>query len=199
MDKEIINFTRNALLGNISGQPLCASYKSALRQCSNDKEMLIRLALQQQSMPYVSTACYKKLGITKEYITKNYAEYINGNKTFDDVEGVSGYTYQMYVGYDKNFYITSDVTYLMWCSEPVVTVLETKCPTVYISNSSSMRLNCEGFNTVNIKLFDDSKLMIDNLLSNSDVIVYKYSNNASVITGSNCLGSVKIFNKQLKL
>ena len=199
MDKEIINFTRNALLGNISGQPLCASYKAALRQCSNDKEMLIRLALQQQSMPYVSTACHKKLGITKEYITKNYAEYINGNKTFDDVEGVSGYTYQMYVGYDKDFFITSDVTTLMWCNNPCVTILETKCPTIYISNNSSVRLNGEGFNTINIKLFDDSKLMIDNLFSNSDVIVYKYSNSASVSTGSNCLGSVKIFNKQLKL
>lgn len=199
MDKEIINFTRNALLGNISGQPLCASYKAALRQCGDDKEMLVRLALQQQSMPYVSTACYKKLGITKEYITKNYAEYINGNKTFDDVEGVSGYTYQMYVGYDKDFFITSDVTTLMWCNNPCVTILETKCPTIYISNNSSVRLNCEGFNTVNIKLFDDSKLMIDNLFSNSDVIVYKYSNSASVSTGSNCLGSVKIFNKQLKL
>ena len=199
MDKEIINFTRNALLGNISGQPLCASYKAALRKCGDDKEMLVRLALQQQSMPYVSTACYKRLGITKEYITKNYAEYINGNKTFDDVEGVSGYTYQMYVGYDKDFFITSDVTTLMWCNNPCVTILETKCPTIYISNNSSVRLNCEGFNTVNIKLFDDSKLMIDNLFSNSDVIVYKYSNSASVSTGSNCLGSVKIFNKQLKL
>jgi hypothetical protein len=199
MDKEIINFTRNALLGNISGQPLCASYKAALRQCGDDKEMLVRLALQQQSMPYVSTACYKKLGITKEYITKNYAEYINGNKTFDDVEGVSGYTYQMYVDYDKDFFITSDVTTLMWCNNPCVTILETKCPTIYISNNSSVRLNGEGFNTINIKLFDDSKLMIDNLFSNSDVIVYKYSNSASVSTSSNCLGSVKIFNKQLKL
>ena len=199
MDKEIINFTRNALLGNISGQPLCASYKAALRQCGDDKEMLVRLALQQQSMPYVSTACYKKLGITKEYITKNYAEYINGNKTFDDVEGVSGYTYQMYVGYDKDFFITSDVTTLMWCNNPCVTILETKCPTIYISNNSSVRLNGEGFNTINIKLFDDSEVIIENLLDNSNVIVYKYSNSAKVDLGSNCLGSVKIFNKQLKL
>ena len=97
----MIDFTRNALLGNISGQPLCASYKAALRQCGDDKEMLVRLALQQQSMPYVSTACYKRLGINKEYIMKNFAEYINGRKTFDDVEGAKGYTYQMYVGYDS--------------------------------------------------------------------------------------------------
>ena len=195
----MIDFTRNALLGNISGQPLCASYKAALRQCGDDKEMLVRLALQQQSMPYVSTACYKRLGVTKEYIMKNFAEYINGKKTFDDVEGVKGYTYQMYVGYDKDFFITSDVTTLMWCNNPCVTILETKCPTIYISNNSSVRLNGEGFNTINIKLFDDSEVIIENLLDNSNVIVYKYSNSAKVDLGSGCFGSVKIFNKQLKL
>jgi DNA-binding Lrp family transcriptional regulator len=199
MDKEIMNFTRNALLGNISGQPLCASYKAALRQCSNDKEMLVRLALQQQSMPYVSTACYKKLGVTKEYIMKNYAEYINGNRTFEDVEGVSGYTYQMYVGYDKDFVVTADVTSMMWCDNLMITIIEKKCPTIYISNKSVVRLNCDGFNYVNIKLFDDSKLVVGNLPDNSNVVVYKYSNSSKVETDGNCFGSVKVFNKQLKL
>lgn len=195
----MIDFTRNALLGNISGQPLCASYKAALRQCGDDKEMLVRLALQQQSMPYVSTACYKRLGITKEYIMDNYGDYINGNKTFEDVEGVSGYTYQMYVGYDKELIITSDVTTLMWCNDICIKVPETKCPTIYVSNNSSVYLHCEGFNSVNIKMFDESCVIIDNLYKNSDVIVYKYSNNADVKTMNNCFGCVKIFNKQLKL
>ena len=199
MDKEMIDFTRNALLGNISGQPLCASYKAALRQCGDDKEMLVRLALQQQSMPYVSTACYKRLGITKEYIMDNYVDYINGNKTFEDVEGVSGYTYQMYVGYDKELIITSDVTTLMWCNDICIKVPETKCPTIYVSNNSNVHLHCEGFNSVNIKMFDESCVIIDNLYKNSDVIVYKYSNNADVKTMNNCFGCVKIFNKQLKL
>ena len=199
MDKEMINFTRNALLGNISGQPLCASYKAALRQCSNDKEMLVRLALQQQSMPYVSTACYKKLGITKEYITKNYAEYINGNKTFDDVEGAKGYTYQMYVDYDNDFSISSDVTTLMWCSNPTITIPKTKCPTIYISNNSSVRLCFEGFNFVNIKLFDESEIIVDVMDKESTLLVYKYSNTSKVEIKNNCFGSVKIFNKQLKL
>ena len=199
MDKEIIEFMRNALLGNVSGQPLCASYKAALRQCGDDKEMLVRLALQQQSMPYVSTACYKRLGITKEYIMDNYGDYINGNKTFEDVEGVRGYTYQMYVGYDKELIITSDVTTLMWCNDICIKVPETKCPTIYVSNNSKVYLHCEGFNSVNIKMFDESCVIIDNLYKNSDVIVYKYSNNADVKTMNNCFGCVKIFNKRLKL
>ena len=196
---ELLEFKKNAILGKISGQPLCKEYKAALRKCGNNKELLVRLALMQQCTPYLSHACYKRLGVTKEYIMKNFAEYINGKKTFDDVEGVKGYTYQMYVGYDKDFFITSDVTTLMWCNNPCVTILETKCPTIYISNNSSVRLNGEGFNTINIKLFDDSEVIIENLLDNSNVIVYKYSNSAKVDLGSNCLGSVKIFNKQLKL
>lgn len=195
----MMNFKRNALLGNISGQPLCASYKAALRQCGDDKEMLVRLALQQQSMPYVSTACYKRLGITKEYIMKNFAEYINGKKTFDDVEGVKGYTYQMYVGYDKEFFITSDVTTLMWCNNPCVTILETKCPTIYISNRSNVHLVGDGYNSVNIKLFDESKVTIEDLDENSEVIVYKYSDDAQVELGKYCFGKVKVFDKELRL
>ena len=195
----MIDFTRNALLGNISGQPLCASYKAALRQCGDDKEMLVRLALQQQSMPYVSTACYKRFGINKEYIMKNFAEYINGRKTFDDVEGAKGYTYQMYVGYDNDFSISSDVTTLMWCSNPTITIPKTKCPTIYISNNSSVRLCFEGFNFVNIKLFDESEIIVDVMDKESTLLVYKYSNTSKVEIENNCFGSVKIFNKQLKL
>lgn len=195
----MMNFKRNALLGNISGQPLCASYKAALRQCGDDKEMLVRLALQQQSQPYVSTACYKKLGFTKEYILENFSEYINGNRTFNDVEGVNGYTYQMYVGYDNDFTISSDVISMMWCSNPTITIPKTKCQTIYVSNNSSVRLCCEGFNFVNIKLFDESEIVVDVLDKESTVLVYKYSNRAKVEIENNCFGSVKIFNKQLKL
>lgn len=195
----MINFTRNALLGNISGQPLCASYKAALRQCGDDKEMLVRLALQQQSMPYVSTACYKKLGINKEYIMKNFAKYINGRKTFDDVEGAKGYTYQMYVGYDNDFSISSDVTTLMWCNNIQIVVKATRCPTIYLSNRSNVHIVGEGFNTISIKLFDESKITVEDIDKDSEVIVYKYSDKATVEEGKYCFGKVKVFNKQLKL
>lgn len=195
----MIDFTRNALLGNISGQPLCASYKAALRQCGDDKEMLVRLALMQQSTPYVSTACYKRLGITKEYIMKNFAEYINGRKTFDDVEGVKGYTYQLYVGHNQDFDITADVTSLMWCDNPQVVVAQTKCPTIYISNHSNVHLVGDGYNSINIKLFDKSKVTIEDLDEDSEVFVYKYSKNAKVELGKYCLGKVKVFDKELRL
>ena len=81
----MLTFKRNALLGNISGQPLCADFKSAWRLCGNDKEMLVRLALMQQSQPYFSTACYKNLGLSKDYIKENFSEYING-RVLNDCE-----------------------------------------------------------------------------------------------------------------
>ena len=199
MKDEMLMFKKNALLGNISAEPLCMQYKQAWRACGNDKELLVRLALSQQSIPYLSHACYESMGLTKEYILNNFGELINGKRTFENVEGVDGYTYQLYVGYDKDFEITADVTSLMWCNGSQIVIKPTKCPTVYISNKSKVRLVCDGYNTVNVKLFDESELIVEDMDENSEVVVYKYSNKATVELGKFCLKEPKVFNKELRL
>jgi hypothetical protein len=200
MDKEMFEFERNALLGNVSGQPLCADYKSALRQCGNDKEMLIRLALRQQSMPFFSTACYKKLGFTKEYIKKEFKDYINGY-VVKNADGVEGYTYGLYVDwdYENDLDVIVDVCSVMWTVGANIVVPVTKCPTLYVSNHSNVHLVCDGYNTVNVKLFDKSKITIEDLDEKSSVVVYKYSDDAMVELGKFCLGKVNVFNKELRL
>lgn len=196
----MFEFERNALLGNVSGQPLCADYKSALRQCGNDKEMLIRLALRQQSMPFFSTACYKKLGFTKEYIKKEFKDYINGY-VVKNADGVDGYTYALYVDwdYENDLDVKTDVASIMWTVGANIIVPETKAPTIYISNRSNVHLVCDGYNTVNVKLFDKSKITIEDLDEKSSVVVYKYSDDAMVELGKFCLGKVNVFNKELRL
>lgn len=198
MESQMLTFKRNALLGNISGQPLCADFKSAWRRCGNDNEMLVRLALKQQSIPYLSHACYESMGLTKEYILNNFGELINGERTFEDVEGASGYTYQMYVGYDDDFDISADVTSIMWCNSSVV-IPKTKCPILYVSNSSTIHITCDGYNCPHIYLFDDSKVTIDDADEDSKVVIYKYSDKAQVELGKYCLADVKVFNKELRL
>lgn len=190
-------FNRNACLGKIA-QPLCSDYKAAWRACGDNKEMLIRLALQQQAQPYLNHACYENLGLTKQYIMDNYAEYINGNKTFYDVDGVKGYSYRLYVGYEDDFKVDCDVAGIMW-SKGQITIPATLCPTVYISNGSDMHLSMDGFSSIRIYLFDESKVTIDGCDETCDVYIYKYSNRATVEIDNLCLGKVKIFNKQLKL
>ena len=199
MKDEMLTFKKNALLGKISAEPLCMQYKQAWRACGNDKELLIRLALSQQSIPYLSHACYESMGLTKEYILNNFGELINGKRTFENVEGVDGYTYQLYVGYDKDFEITADVTSLMWCNGSQIVIKPTKCPTVYISNKSKVRLVCDGYNTVNVKLFDESELIVEDMDASSEVVVYKYSDKATVELGKFCLKEPKVFNKELRL
>jgi hypothetical protein len=161
--------------------------------------MLVRLALMQQCIPYLSHACYERMGLTKEYILNNFDELINGKRTFENVEGVDGYTYQLYVGYDKDFDIIADVTSMMWCNNIQIVVKATRCPTIYISNDSDISLVCEGFNTINIKLFDESKVTVQDVDEDSDVIIYKYSDKASVELGKFCLKEPKVFNKELRL
>ena len=195
----LLEFKKNAILGKISGQPLCEEYKAALRRCGNDKEMLVRLALCQQSIPYISHACYKHLGLTKKYILDNFGELINGKRVFSDVEGVNGYTYQLYVAFNGNFKAVADVTSLMWCSSPLVLINATKCPVFYISNSSNVHISCDGYNSPKIYLFDDSVVTIDDADDTCDVIIYKYSDAASVKVGKFCMKEPKVFDKKLRL
>lgn len=199
MEDEMLTFKKNALLGKISAEPLCIQYKQAWRACGNDKEMLIKLALSQQSIPYLSHACYEHLGLTKEYILENFSEYINGNRVFNNVEGVNGYTYQLYVAFERDFKVVADVTSLMWCSSPQVLVSATKCPVLYISNSSNVHISCEGYNSPKIYLFDDSVVTIDDVDDTCDIIIYKYSDKAKVELGKFCLKEPKVFNKELRL
>ena len=198
MDNELFNFQKNAIMGKIA-QPLCAEYKAAWRQCGDDKESLIRLALQQQSLPYVSSACYRNLGVSKKYLVDNFKDYINGRKVFEDVEGIEGYKYEMYVGFNDSFVAKSDVTNLMWCNDTLINVEESKCPLFYVSNNSDVHFVLNGYNSIRIYLFDESKVVIEDADDTCDVIVYKYGNRAEVELGRFCLGKVKIFNKQLKL
>lgn len=200
MKDEMFEFKRNALLGNISGQPLCQDYKMALRKCGDDKEMLVKLALRQQASPYFSTACYKELGLTKDYIKENFADYINGH-ILNDCDGVKGYTYSLYVDWDyvNDLDVKTDVCSVMWTVGANIIIPQTKCPTLYISNKSNVHIVCEGFNTINIKLFDESKVTVQEVDENSDVIIYKYSDKTSVELGKFCLKEPKVFNKELRL
>lgn len=197
---ELLEFKKNAILGKISGQPLCEEYKAAIRKCGNDKEKLVRFALMQQCIPYFSTACYKGLGLTKEYVKQEFKEYINGY-VIKDADNIDGYTYSIYVDcdYENDIDVNVDVCSIMWTVGANIVVPSTKCPTIYLSNRSNVHLVCEGFNTVNIKLFDRSVLTIEDLDESSDVVVYRYSKDAKVELGKYCLGNVKIFDKELRL
>lgn len=200
MKDEMLMFKKNALLGNISAEPLCQAYKQAWRICGDDKEMLVKLALKQQSLPYFSVACHKKLGLSKDYIKEQFGDYINGY-TIHDADGVSGYTYGLYVDwdYENDLVVDKDVVGVMWTVGANVVIPTSKCPTIYLSNRSNVHLVGDGFNTINIKLFDKSKVTIEDLDEESEVVVYKYSDDAKVELGKYCLGSVKVFPKELRL
>lgn len=200
MEDEMLKYKKNALLGKISTEPLCQAYKQAWRSCGEDKEMLVRLAMRQQSIPHFSTACYKNLGLSKDYIKENFSEYINGH-ILSDCDGVKGYTYALYVDwdYENDLNIETDVASIMWTVGANIVIPTSKCPTIYLSNKSDVHLVGDGFNTVNIKLFDESKLIVENIDENSEIIVYKYSDKATVEEGKFCLGKVKVFNKELRL
>ena len=196
----MLEFNKNAILGNIGGEPLCADYKQKWRMCGDDKEKLVSLAMMQQSLPYFVTACHNGLGLTKEYIKENFKDFTNG-RVLNDCDGVSGYTYALYVDWDykNDLNIETDVASIMWTVGANIVIPTSKCPTIYLSNKSNVHLVGDGFNTVNIKLFDESKLIVENIDENSEIIVYKYSDKATVEEGKYCFGKVKVFNKELRL
>lgn len=200
MKMEMFEFHKNALLGRISNEPLCDEYKRLWSACGDNKEKLLSLALRQQSIPYFVTACHKGLGLSKDFIKREYKDLINGYVA-KDVEGVEGYTYGLYVDwdYENDLEIKTDVTSIMWTIGANVVVPKTKCPTIYVSNRSKVHLICEGFNSVTIKLFDDSEVVIEDSDDNSEITVYRYSNKCVVDEGKFSFGEVKTFDKNLRL
>ena len=199
MDKDLFIFQKNALSGLIS-EPLCEEYRDEWRRCGDNRKKLISLAMRQQAIPYFASACYRGLGVSKNYLLTEFKDLVNGY-TLHDVEGVQGFTYGMYVDYDydNDLEVSCDVSHIMWTVGANLVIPTTRCPTIYLSNRSNVHLVGEGFNTVNIKLFDKSKITIEDLDEESEVVVYKYSDDAKVELGKFCLGSVKTFNKELRL
>lgn len=194
MDR-IQEYYKNALLAD-----LCSEYKGKWASCHSDKESLLKLSLSQQSIPHVVTFAYQGKGVTKEYIKENFSDYINGY-TIHDADGVHGYDYALYVDwdYENDIVADKDVMSLMWCKDTTVSVPQCKCPTIYVSNNSDVSISCDGFNSIRVYLFDESKVVIDDADENCEVIVYKYSNRADVDTDKFCLANVKIFLKTLRL
>ena len=200
MDNGMLAFYKAALQGEITA-PLCAEYKNEWRKCGDDKEKLISLALRQQSLPYLITHCYQGKGISKEYILNTFRNYINGSKTLKDCDGVQGYTYEMWVGV-SDFFIKphTDVSAYMWVKDVTLRIGETKCPIIYIGCGSTVKISPEGYNSIRIYLFDDSKVVIDAWGDETTkVVIYRYSTDAQVEISKYCLADVKEFRKDLRL
>ena len=200
MDKAMFTFYKNALLGTNMIEPLCDEYKGLWKACEDDKEKLLRLALRQQSAPYVATMCYLGKGLTKEYIKEAFKDYINGHKT-NDADNVEGYTYALYVDYDEasDLVIDTHVAHIMWTKSEDVVIPETKCPTIYVSNKSDLHITGGGYNSIRLYVFDESSITLEDVDETCSVIVYKYSDKAHVELGKFCLGKVNIHDKELRL
>lgn len=193
---EIQNYYKNSLLSD-----LCGEYKGRWQSSMDDKEELLKLALCQQSIPHVATFAYRGKGITKDFVLKEYADFINGYKVYD-CDGVHGYSYSLYVDYDydNDLVVDTDVSHIMWTVGATVVVPMTKCPVIYVSNRSKLHLVGEGFNSIKIYLFDESEVTLEDIDTDSDILIYKYGKDAKVEIGKYCLTkSVKCFDKELKL
>lgn len=194
----MFKFYKSALMGVITN-PLCEEYKNEWRRCNNEKDKLVKLAMRQQSLPYFITHCYQGKGLSKEYITKNFNEFINGKSEILNADLVEGYSYAMYV--DFNDYCTphEDVLAFMWCNSQVEMDMDI-CPILYIGAGSEIHLVCNGYNSPRIYLFDDSKLFIEDVDESCSITVNVYSKNATVEKGKYCIcEKIKIFDKELRL
>ena len=194
MDKEFLNFLKDAYSNG-----LCKEYRDEIRNCHDDKLQLVRLAMRQQSCPWMATKMYEGV-ITTDYLLNTFGEYLNGY-VLKDCDNVAGYNYMWFVDWDytNDIVASADVFHISHTVGANIVVPQTKAPTLYISNRSNVHLICDGYNTVNVKLFDNSVLTIEDLDENSDVVVYKYSDKARVELGKFCLKEPKIFNKELIL
>ena len=199
MDRDLFMFYKVALEGKLT-TPLCAEYKSAWRKCGDDKEMLVRLVMKEQSLPFFFAHCYQGKGLSKEYLLKEFDGFLNGKYVGIDVDGVIGnYKTELYVGYNGNLNVSDDVLATMWSPIPSMEIPTCKADNIYCACGSEIHLSCDGYNSVIIMLFDDSKIILDDIDEESNVTIYKYSDKATVELGKFCLKEPKVFNKELRL
>lgn len=195
MKDELFTYRRNALLNN-----LCKEWDEKWALCKGDKESLMRLAMNQQSLPHVITYCNNGKGVSKEYILQEFGHLINGRGLIRDADEVDGYTYQMYVAFSDICSLPDDVSAFLWCNCPSVEIRATACPILYIGCHSDIHVTLNGYNSIRIYLFDDSSVTIADADNTCNVTIYKYSDKASVEKGKYCLcTNVKTFEKELRL
>lgn len=199
---ELTFFYKNALMGSLC-DPLCNEYKSLWRACGKDKERLVRLSVSQQAIPYFATYCNKGLGLSKKFLLDTFKGYINGY-TINDADNVRGYTYGLYVSPqsesdDGEINVDKDISHFMFTKDVTLIVSRTKCPTIYVSNGSNVRLICDGYNSVRLYLFDDSRVEVEDAGRECTVTAYLYSQESDVTLGAYAFVDVKKFRKKLKL
>lgn len=189
-------YYKNALLAD-----LCGEYKGKWQAASHDKESLFRLAVCQQSFPHMATFAYKGDGLTKEYVSEEFKDFINGRYTAIDADGVDGgYKTQLFSDYHDNIYDCVDVLEVMWCNVSTIEIKKTKATKIYLACGSSANIVCDGYNSVIVMLFDDSSVTLEDVDENSSVTIYKYSDSAKVDIGKFCLSDkVREFKKDLRL
>lgn len=190
-------FYKNALMGGVTA-PLCMDYKRKWNKCRGDAEKLVTLALGQQAIPYLITHCEKGKGLSKEYIMENFGDFING-AVVEGADGVDGYTSSLYVGFEGEIKPDADVICLMWCDIPTLELKATTCKILYIGAHTKVNIVCDGYNAPRIYLFDDSSVNLEDIDSDSEVVIYKYSDRCEVTKGKYCLGTIKEHRKELRL
>lgn len=190
---EMLYFRKNALLAN-----LCKEWSNMWEACHDNKEKLMRLVLMQQSAPYFADFCYRGKGLTKDYCKREFSDYING-RTFHNCDGVKGFSYGMFIDVPQVEEMALDVSQFLWCDDTNVSIPQTKCPRLYVSNRSNLNISLDGYNSIAIYLFDESTINIEDADNESNVIVYKYSKEAKVELGKYCFADVKVFDKELRL
>ena len=198
MDKEMFEFYKNALQGVITN-PLCADYKNEWRACGENKEKLIKLAMRQQSLPYLITHCYENKGVSMQYILEEFGDFINGRYIVKDADEVDGYTYAMNVGMNEAQTNIADVSAFLWCTNPSIRIPETKCPTLYVGCKSSIDLYLDGYNSLRVYLFDESEINIKDADDVSKILVYKYSPKTKIHTEKYCIAKINEFDKEIRL
>ena len=178
---------------------MCEEYKNEITKCHEDRLLLAKLAMRQQSIPYMATTMSSKI-VSVGAMRRFFKDYINGC-VLENCDGVDGYKYAWYIdyNYDNDIIANEDVIHITHTIGSTIIIPQHKCPTLYISNGSKVHISCDGFNSVRLYLFDKAQATIDDVDEESDITVYKYSDKCKVTKGKYALGKVNEFEKELKL
>lgn len=133
--KSILELKRKAL-----AMGLCGDYKGKWDNAQTPKE-LVKLATDINGADFLCASVAKEWGLSKDFLLKNFGEYINGKFI---ARQEKGYTSEIYIGHTDKIVSFATILILLYTEDAVVHIPKNHVCKIYAAQNTNLVIMCEG-------------------------------------------------------
>lgn len=192
MDSEMIIFFKEA-----RKRDLCVSFAQKWVKL-REKDEFVDFCLLPQAIPYMAVSMYEKWGLSKDYLLREFPNYINGKYISSRNDGIDANA-EFWVDFsDIEYLLKNQLYHITYTKNSKFTIEQTKCPIINVSNNSDVIIKCSKFNSIQVLIYDKSKVYIDAPDKSCKVLIEKYSDECEVDFDTDN-DNIKVVRKKLEI